>query len=861
MKRRIFKTILCISFIAVMLVSVCLVSQAANDDGPVRYGRTTLSGDELVVYDKLVEGLMADTPYENISFGKSVSESDVTKALYVFMSDYPECFWIGSSYSLTSSGGSIIGMTPSYLFKGAALSEAKSDVETAINEFMAGMPNNASNYEKALFLHDAIANKVDYVLGSDHNQSIYSALVNKESVCAGYAETYQLLLRKAGIQAWTVTGTSRGQNHAWNVVWLDASTCVYTDVTWDDQGSQIFRSYFNLSRAEMALDHITNGDLFSLPTCTHDDKGYFDVYSQYVLRADSTVDQIAALFEPSTDGTTRTATIYDPNGIFSNWYYNNGWALYHTLGGTGSNAPSTDGSTVLNGEYKLKLTGTFSVGAYTVTVGGSNIYLSTSSGASNQTVETGNAIEDIYIEVADGYYFPVGYSVQSTCGITVERLSYTVLKISGTPTGNVSLSLTSPTAKTKAEKPTGVSFSATGVSTGKLTGVSAGMKYRVGSTGSWKTVSSSADIQLTGLSACTIYVKRVGDDTKYDSDIHSISVSKTTKPTLVATQPTTVGGKGRIPTTTAHEYSKNQTSWTACSGALTGLDAGTYYVRVKANGTSLASDTQTIRIKEYTPNSVTGVTIDETLSIYIGGKGTPSYTVSPSNAANKDVTFSSSNPDVATVNSTTGEVTGVSKGTAVITITTVDGGYTDTCTVNVECDHDFSGPIKYNDDKHWQECKCGEKNGEEDHEFSAWSVFEEATAQKDGSEKRSCECGYSETRPLPYVPAPDGNGGGSGNQNGGGSAVIPDGSDSLGGGENGGAEDNKTESTDGVKGTATETTKESESKTETEPESVDEEHEISVGCETSINGGTLTLVLLCIGIAFATLLPKTKKEN
>ena len=861
MKRRIFKTILCISFIAVMLAAACLVSQAANDDGPARYGRTTLSGDELVVYDKLVEGLMADTPYQSIAFGKSVSEDSVTKALYVFMSDYPECFWLGNNYSLTSSGGGVIGITPSYWFVGEDLTEAKADVETAIDEFMAGMPNDASNFEKALFLHDVIASKVDYVLNSAHNQSIYSALVNRETVCAGYAETYQLLLRKAGIQAWTVSGTSRGQNHAWNVVWLDASTCVYTDVTWDDQGTELYRSYFNLSQAEMALDHTTNEDLFSLPACTHDDESYFDVYSQYVLRSNSTVDQIAALFAPSTDGTTRTATIYDPNGIFSNWYYNNGWALYRALGGTGNQNP-TAGSTVLNGEYKIKLTGIFSVGAYTVTVGGSNIYLSRESGPSNQTVESGNAIEDIYIEVADGYYFPVGYSVQSRCGITVERLSYTTLKISGTPTGNVSLSLTSPTAKTKAESPTGVSFSATGANTGKLTGVEAGMKYRIGS-GTWRTVSSSADVQLTGLSACTIYVKRVGDETRYDSDIHSISVSKASRPTLVATQPSSVGGKGRIPTTTAHEYSQNQTSWTSCSGALTGLNAGTYYVRVKANGTSLASDVQTIRINEYTPNGVTGVTIDESLSIYIGGTGTPSYTVSPSNAANKAVTFSSSNTDVATVNSTTGEVTGVSKGTAVITITTVDGGYTDTCTVTVECDHDFSGPIKFNDDKHWQECECGEKNGEEDHEFSAWSVLEEATPQKDGSEKRSCACGYFETRPLLYVPAPDEGGNEqnnqSGNQNGGGAANTPNGSNTSGDTVNDRAEENETEGTDTAKATDVETDAIKESDVETADNAA--ESDVAVGCAASTNGGTLMLVLLCIGIAFAALLPKTKKEN
>ena len=93
------------------------------------------------------------------------------------------------------------------------------------------------------------------------------------------------------------------------------------------------------------------------------------------------------------------------------------------------------------------------------------------------------------------------------------------------------------------------------------------------------------------------------------------------------------------------------------------------------------------------PVSVTGVTIDETLSVNTGEKKTPSYTVAPAEATNKTVSFTSNNTAVATVNATTGEVTGVSKGTAIITITTADGNFTDTCTVTVSCSHTNKTPV------------------------------------------------------------------------------------------------------------------------------------------------------------------------
>ena len=80
---------------------------------------------------------------------------------------------------------------------------------------------------------------------------------------------------------------------------------------------------------------------------------------------------------------------------------------------------------------------------------------------------------------------------------------------------------------------------------------------------------------------------------------------------------------------------------------------------------------------------VTGVTLDKTsLSMYVGTPQTLTATVSPSNATDKSVTWSSSNTTVATVSSS-GVVTPVKTGTATITVTTVDGGKTATCDVTV----------------------------------------------------------------------------------------------------------------------------------------------------------------------------------
>lgn len=78
--------------------------------------------------------------------------------------------------------------------------------------------------------------------------------------------------------------------------------------------------------------------------------------------------------------------------------------------------------------------------------------------------------------------------------------------------------------------------------------------------------------------------------------------------------------------------------------------------------------------------SVTSVTLSQsTLSLKTGADATLTTTISPADATNKTITWSSSNPSIAMVND--GKVVGVSAGTA--TITASVGGKVATCSVTV----------------------------------------------------------------------------------------------------------------------------------------------------------------------------------
>ncbi len=78
---------------------------------------------------------------------------------------------------------------------------------------------------------------------------------------------------------------------------------------------------------------------------------------------------------------------------------------------------------------------------------------------------------------------------------------------------------------------------------------------------------------------------------------------------------------------------------------------------------------------------VTGVKLDKTtLTLDAGDSVQLTATVSPSNATNKSVTWSASNSNVSVSG---GKVTAKTAGSAVVTVSTADGGYTAQCNVTV----------------------------------------------------------------------------------------------------------------------------------------------------------------------------------
>ena len=101
---------------------------------------------------------------------------------------------------------------------------------------------------------------------------------------------------------------------------------------------------------------------------------------------------------------------------------------------------------------------------------------------------------------------------------------------------------------------------------------------------------------------------------------------------------------------------------------------------VKVEGDTLPQPGETV--------AVTGVSLNKTeATIKVGVSLQLTATVAPTNATNKNVTWSSSDESVATVNAV-GKVTAVKAGSAIITVKTNDGEKTATCQITVEANEE-----------------------------------------------------------------------------------------------------------------------------------------------------------------------------
>lgn len=146
------------------------------------------------------------------------------------------------------------------------------DVETIKNDIKSRTGTDV--IENLKIVHDYLVDTIEYDATSGKNiYNIYGALIDKKSVCEGYARAYKTILDEIGIESIIVCGTGRNsagetESHAWNYVKIEGIWYAI-DVTWDDPviiGNRYLTdtmkySYFLKGSDEFFADHFEDGNI------------------------------------------------------------------------------------------------------------------------------------------------------------------------------------------------------------------------------------------------------------------------------------------------------------------------------------------------------------------------------------------------------------------------------------------------------------------------------------------------------------------------------------------------------------------------------------------------------------------------
>ena len=245
-----------------------------------------------IMLDAFTSREQREFPYESMQ--------DVSRIREYVIADHPELFYVsGVSVTTTTSSMLVFSNTRHYIEGsyryGADESRAlRRQLDERAASCLAGMPDGADDYEKAKYLYEYIAENVSYdwdaydsVVYSEEEgvgQTAVDALLNGSAVCAGYAAAFQYLAQSAGLPCIYVTGTARGDTHAWNVVQLDGAF-YHVDSTWGDpqfvrddgalsDSERINYDYLNVTTSDILRDHRLDANAV-VPPCEATRDNYY----------------------------------------------------------------------------------------------------------------------------------------------------------------------------------------------------------------------------------------------------------------------------------------------------------------------------------------------------------------------------------------------------------------------------------------------------------------------------------------------------------------------------------------------------------------------------------------------------------
>ena len=175
-----------------------------------------------------------------------LTDTEAINTTIAFVNSNPQFYFLDGEdyvreyYAGVENAGTIYVDVYDEFVDGATRQNYTDQFQSVIDNWMSQVNAQASVLDKEYKAHELVITNTIYKDGASYNQSCYSVFMRGQSVCAGYAEAFELLCNGAGIETIIVTSTT----HEWNQIHI-GNYWYAVDPTWADTSGTL--AYYNVS--------------------------------------------------------------------------------------------------------------------------------------------------------------------------------------------------------------------------------------------------------------------------------------------------------------------------------------------------------------------------------------------------------------------------------------------------------------------------------------------------------------------------------------------------------------------------------------------------------------------------------------
>ena len=296
--------------------------------------------------------MVGETPYyfcKEISYSElGLTNNEATSVWEAFYLENPQFYWLNSHYINNST--SVFLAVDDQFITSSARKILEASLTALVSDVTLALKDKTSELDKVVGLHDYILSHTEYAYKADGTtpedeswaHSIVGFITRHKGVCESYAKTFIYLSRIFDINNIAVTGSSKNQNHMWNLAQVN-NKWYHFDFTWDDNGTEDYGyNYFALNEEGFAVDHVTNTQnlginyLYPLPAISTTSMELVKLYNDEVyLGMYDSFDSAFEVMSEENDYTIQTINYFarESSTSFDNRKYNlnNTNKLYHSL--------------------------------------------------------------------------------------------------------------------------------------------------------------------------------------------------------------------------------------------------------------------------------------------------------------------------------------------------------------------------------------------------------------------------------------------------------------------------------------------------------------------------------------------------